>query len=63
LSDKFPLVLTTRLEDAYKLTGFKHLESGKKLKPEPTLEMHPDTVASLSLIEGDWVEIETVNGR
>jgi anaerobic selenocysteine-containing dehydrogenase len=63
LSEEFPLILTTRLEDAYKLTGFKHLESGKKRKPEPTLEMNPGTAESLGLKDGDWVEIETVNGR
>jgi len=63
LSDEFPLLLTTRLEDAYKLTGFKHLDSGKKLKPEPTLEMNPDTAVALGLKEGEWVNIETINGR
>jgi len=63
LSAEFPLILTTRLEDAYKLTGFKHLESGRKLKPEPTLEMHPDTAAALGLEEGEWVEIETAKGK
>lgn len=63
LSDQYPLSLTTRLEDAYKLTGFKVLESGKRHKPEPTLEMHPATAADLGLEEGEWVDIETSNGR
>lgn len=63
LSDKFPLLLTTRLEDAYKLTGFKQIASSIKRKPEPTLEMNPDTAGALGLKEGQWVDIETVNGR
>tara|TARA_Y100000031_G_scaffold156686_2_gene212422 strand:- start:2335 stop:4407 length:2073 start_codon:yes stop_codon:yes gene_type:complete len=63
LSDEFPLLLTTRLEDAYKLTGFKQLESGKRRKPEPTLEMHPDTAAALALTDGEWVNIETAKGK
>jgi anaerobic selenocysteine-containing dehydrogenase len=63
LSDEFPLLLTTRLEDAYKLTGFKQLESGRRRKPEPTVEMHPDTADSLALEEGEWVYIETTKGR
>lgn len=63
LSDEFPLLLTTRLEEAYKLTGFRQLESGKKRKPEPTLEMNPDAAKALGLKDGEWVHIETRNGR
>ena len=62
VSDEFPLLLTTRLEEAYKLTGFRQLESGIKRKPEPTLEMNPDTAEALGLEEGEWVNIETRNG-
>ena len=63
LSDAFPLLLTTRLEEGYKLTGFKQLASGQRRKREPTLEMHPDTAGDLGLEAGQWVRIETRNGR
>ena len=63
VSDEFPLLVTTRLEDAYKLTGFKQLESGRQRKPEPTLEMNPDTASALGLSEGEWVDIETEQGK
>jgi len=63
LTEEFPLLLTTRLEEAYKLTGFKQLASGQKRKSEPILEMHPDTAKELGLEAGEWVGIETRNGR
>ena len=63
LTEKYPLLLTTRLEEAYKLTGFKQIASLKKRKPEPTIEMNPDTAKALGLKKGEWVYIETRNGR
>jgi anaerobic selenocysteine-containing dehydrogenase len=63
LSEEFPLLLTTRLEEAYKLTGFKQIASGRKRKPEPTIERNPDTAKELGLKQGEWVNIETKNGR
>jgi anaerobic selenocysteine-containing dehydrogenase len=63
LSEEFPLLLTTRLEEAYKLTGFKQIASGRKRKPEPTMEMNPDTARELGLKQGEWINIETRNGR
>jgi anaerobic selenocysteine-containing dehydrogenase len=63
LTEEYPLLLTTRLEEAYKLTGFKQLASGQKRKAEPTLEMHPDTATELGLKAGEWVGIESRNGR
>lgn len=63
LTEDFPLLLTTRLEEAYKLSGFKQLASGRKRKPEPTIEMNPDAAKALGIEAGEWVGIETRNGR
>lgn len=63
LSEDYPLLLTTRVEDAYKLTGFKHIPSMRRRKPEPTLEMNHETAQSLGLTEGQMVSIESKKGR
>jgi anaerobic selenocysteine-containing dehydrogenase len=61
-TEDFPLVLTSRMEDAYKLTGFKELEYSRKIKPQPEVEMNPETARKLGLKEGNWVHIETKKG-
>jgi len=63
LTEEYPLSLTTRLEEAYKLTGFKQIASGIKRKPEPTVEMNPKTAEAMGLREGEWVRIGTRNGE
>lgn len=62
-SEEYPLLLTTRVEDAYKLTGFKRIASMRKYKPEPTVELNPETAKKAGLKEGEWVYIETKKGR
>ncbi|WP_227762271.1 molybdopterin-containing oxidoreductase family protein [Zhaonella formicivorans] len=62
-SEQYPLLLTNRCEDAYKLTSFKHVEYLRNYKPEPEVEMHPETAKKLGLNEGDWVTIETKKGK
>jgi len=60
----FPLILTT----GAKIKGFFHSE-GRQIKPlraanpDPLVEIHPDTAASLQINDGDWVWIETREGR
>jgi anaerobic selenocysteine-containing dehydrogenase len=60
----FPLILTT----GAKIKGFFHSE-GRQIKPlraanpDPLVEIHPDTAASLQINDGDWIWIETREGR
>ena len=63
LSEKYPLLLTSRVEDAYKLTGFKHVKYLRKYKSEPEVELNPETAKKAGLKEGDWVYIETKKGK
>jgi len=35
----------------------------RKLHPQPVVQIHPDTAAKLSVVDGDWVWIETKRGR
>ncbi|MFC1915042.1 molybdopterin dinucleotide binding domain-containing protein [Chloroflexota bacterium] len=51
------------LKNAYKLTGFKHIKYLRKYKPEPEVELNPETAEKAGLKEGDWVYIETKKGK
>jgi anaerobic selenocysteine-containing dehydrogenase len=63
LSDEYPLLLFNGKEGAYMLTGYKHLKSLRDIKPQPIVELSPLTASEMGLKEGDWVYIETVQGR
>jgi len=63
LTNEFPLLMTNAKEDVYMLTGYKHVASLRTMKPEPYVEIHPQTARRLGLIDGDMVFIETTKGR
>lgn len=64
LKKKYPLILTTgaRSREFFHSEG-RQIESLRRLNPDPLVEIHPDTAASLGIGDGDWVWIETGNGR
>ena len=62
-SEEYPLLLTTRCEAAYKLTGFKQVHYMRRHMPDPIVEMNPETAQQAGIEEGDWVYIETRMGR
>lgn len=59
----YPLLLTNGKEEAYMLSSFKHVAALRKIRPDPVVELHPETASRLGLTEGDWVYIETREGR
>ncbi|MAF49617.1 MAG: molybdopterin-dependent oxidoreductase [Rhodospirillales bacterium] len=61
--DGYPLLLTNAKEEAFMLSGFKHIASLRLIRPDPMVEMHPDTALDLGLEEGAWVTIETPEGK
>jgi anaerobic selenocysteine-containing dehydrogenase len=63
ISSEYPLLLTNAKEEAYYLSGYKHVDYLRKIKPLPTVEMNPETARQNSLKEGEWVYIETKTGR
>ncbi|PKN30174.1 MAG: hypothetical protein CVU64_04605 [Deltaproteobacteria bacterium HGW-Deltaproteobacteria-21] len=63
ISEKFPLLLTNAKEEAYMLTGFKGIASMRMIRPDPIVEINPDTAQKLELKEGEWVCIETEQGK
>jgi anaerobic selenocysteine-containing dehydrogenase len=63
LTDEYPLLMTNAKEDVYMLTGYKHVASLRSMKPEPIVEVHPDTAGKMGLKEGEMIYIETNKGR
>jgi len=62
-SEEYPILLTNRIEDAYKLTSFKQVKYMRDYKPYPEVELNPETARKAKLKEGDWAYIETKKGR
>ena len=62
LPAEYPLLLTNAKEEAYMLTGFKSVASVRIMRPEPLVELHPDTAGEFGLEEGEWIVIETEEG-
>lgn len=61
---EYPLVLITgSKQPMYMHSQNRQLKSLRRLAPEPLLEIHPRTAASLGIKEGDYAWIETVRGR
>jgi anaerobic selenocysteine-containing dehydrogenase len=61
-SDEFPLLLTDVREEAYVTTGYKHVASLRLMRPNPIVQLHPDTAKKFGLEEGKWICIETKMG-
>lgn len=61
--ENYPLLLFNAKEAAYMLTGYKHVKFLRERRPEPTVDLNPNTAKQLGLTEGDWVLIETHKGR
>ena len=64
LAEKYPLVLTTGARH----WGFFHSEhrqspSMRRLHPDPTVLIHPNTAAKYGIENGDWVKIENQFGE
>jgi anaerobic selenocysteine-containing dehydrogenase len=64
LAKEYPLRLINggRVRE-YFHSEWRQIESVRKLRPDPIVQIHPDTGAKLGISSGDWVWIETVRGR
>lgn len=64
LYEKFPLILITgSKQPMYMHSQSRQLESIRRLAPDPILEIHQRTAASLTIGEGEFAWIETPRGR
>ena len=61
--EEYPLLLTNAKPLIYYHSTGRNLESLRKIRPEPVVELNPTTAFRLSLQEGDQVYIETRKGR
>jgi len=64
LAKEYPLILTAgaRIGLFFHSEG-RQIESLRRGHPDPLIEIHPETASSLGIEEGDWVWIETAEGR
>jgi len=64
LSKEYPLILITgsRFRPFYH-SEHRQLHSARKLYPDPTVEIHPDTARETGVEEGEWTIIETTWGK
>ena len=59
----FPLVLQTgQREKTYHHSRFREQDWARKVSPDPTVRLHPDTAKRFGVAEGDWVAVETESG-
>ena len=63
LSEEYPLLLADVREEAYVTTGYKHVASLRLMRPQPVVQIHPDTAKKFGLEDGKWIYIETKMGR
>ena len=63
LAQTYPLILTTKKSIYYLHSCGRQIKSLRQGHPEPVIYLHPDTAAENSIEDGDWVYIETKQGR
>lgn len=62
LAREFPLVLTSAKIPQYLHSQLRGLQRLRKLAPQPTAELHPETAAGYGIAQGDWIALETPSG-
>ena len=63
LAARFPLVLTNAKSALFCQTQHRALPSLRKRALHPEVELHPETAQARGVANGDWVAIETPEGR
>ncbi|MFA6808511.1 MAG: molybdopterin-dependent oxidoreductase [Eubacteriales bacterium] len=64
LLEEYPLVLTTgaRIWSMFH-SEHRQVERMRAMKPDPTIEVNPETLKKLGIQDGDWVWVENTRGR
>jgi anaerobic selenocysteine-containing dehydrogenase len=63
LADRYPLVLSCAKSLFFCETQHRQIAALRKSAPDPQLELHPATAADRGITAGDWISLETPNGR
>ena len=64
LFEQYPLVLTTGARNwNYFHSEHRQVERLRKMHPDPIVQVHPEKLKELDMVDGEWVWIENQNGR
>lgn len=64
LAKEYPFILITGGRfTPYFHSDHRQIESMRKKRPDPLVQIHPETAHKLNIQNGDWVWIETLRGR
>jgi len=64
LAKEYPLILSTgRRSVLYFHAEHRNIKALRELEPDPTIEIHPATAKPLGIQDGDWVWVESPNGK
>lgn len=59
---KYPLLLTSHKSGAFIHGSYRSIPSLRRLRPEPTLDINPETARERGICDGDWVVLATAKG-
>ena len=60
---RYPLILTCAKDTQFCQSQHRGLPSLRRRSPDPEVELHPATAAERGIRPGDWVRVETPDGR
>lgn len=63
LAHDYPLVLTTAKRPQYLHSQHRGLSKLRRLAPHPRAQLHPVTAGRHGVTDGDWIHVETRDGR
>jgi anaerobic selenocysteine-containing dehydrogenase len=63
LAKEYPFILGSARPPLFRNASYQELKSIRKTRPDPLIEINPETAASLKINEGDWVWIESPLGK
>jgi anaerobic selenocysteine-containing dehydrogenase len=63
LASRYPLILTCAKDSLYCESQHRGLPSLRRRALDPQVDLHPAAAATREIVPGDWVIIETPNGR
>lgn len=61
--DLYPMTLTSTKSVQFCLSQHRSLPSLRRQTPQPVLEIHPASAIARGIAQGDWLEVETANGK
>jgi anaerobic selenocysteine-containing dehydrogenase len=63
LAREYPLILTSRKPAVFRHANLRQIESLRARRPDPILNINPETAKELGIDDGEWVYVENKRGR